>query len=118
MEKYFIPFVLAEMADAFTPDLFSEFKRTASPQPGRSAGKRGRGFGKRGRGGVKHRSVNTPQEVLVPDLTPEVKRKRRNTSDTIGDIPTTSQSVTAVSDGEQQVLVNMLSSAATSTDRT
>ena len=94
------------MADAFSPDLFSEFKRTSSPQSGRGAGKRGRGFGKRGRGGVKQRSVNTPHEILVPpDLAPEIKRKRRNTSDTVSDLPTTSQSVGALSNDEQDDMV-------------
>ena len=94
------------MADAFTPDLFSEFRRTASPQTGRGAVKRGRGLGKRGRGGnMKQRSVNTSQEVPAPpDPPPESKRKRRNTSDSV-DMATISQSISAVSNDEQEELV-------------
>ena len=66
------------MAEAFSPDLFSDFRRTTSPNKGRGTNRRGRGYSKRGRG-KSHTSIDRSQEPVAPsDPTPQTKKIKRN----------------------------------------
>ena len=66
------------MAEAFSPDLFSDFRRTSSPHKGRGTNRRGRGHGKRGRGKLQTSFDRSQESVAPSDPTPETKRIKRN----------------------------------------
>ena len=77
------------MDDAFSPDLFSDFRRTSSPRRGRGGSRRGRGIGRRGRGRGQ-RSADSSQDLVVvspPDPTPSTKRKKLDSPITSKETP-------------------------------
>ncbi|KAI6651637.1 Superkiller viralicidic activity 2-like 2-like [Oopsacas minuta] len=79
------------MAEAFSPDLFSDFRRTTGPQ-------RSRGQGKREKGKVEKPTIKS-QEFNPPP--PDTKRMRHDTFNS--DIQDISQSFTTISNNDTQI---------------